>query len=317
MIAGAVAEGIGLQVREAAEDVDLVAQARERLQRRRQLESGARRRRRPQVLDDAVGDVDEAEARRRLAGARRERRHHRVEKRQRDRRAHAPQERPPRQRLLGDEHQLASPASSHLERTALHDAEHQRRQRVVRRRRVAHHGAHGRARHSIAGCGRSHTSAAAPPPCRRTARAGAAAPSSTRRCPSNFVPSGKTPVASIGCSPSRSRHRPTASKFSIAKPIGSIRAWQPAHAGLARCCGHRVPHRQRLARARALGLQRRHVGRRRRRRRRQQVLEHPLAAQHRRGARRVRGDRQDAALAQQSAAHAAVRERDAAEVAAA
>ena len=84
MIAGAVAEGVGLQMRQAAEDVDLVAHAGERLQHRRQLEAGAGRRRRPLVLDDAVGDVDEAEARRGLERARRERRHHRVEERQRD-----------------------------------------------------------------------------------------------------------------------------------------------------------------------------------------------------------------------------------------
>ena len=32
------------------------------------------------------------------------------------------------------------------------------------------------------------------------------------------------------------RQRPTASKFSRAKPRGSIWAWQLAHAGLARCC---------------------------------------------------------------------------------
>ena len=32
-----------------------------------------------------------------------------------------------------------------------------------------------------------------------------------------------------------SRHRPTASKFSMAKPMGSMRAWQLAQAGLARC----------------------------------------------------------------------------------
>src|ERR1051325_9185544 len=53
--------------------------------------------------------------------------------------------------------------------------------------------------------------------------------------PSNFVPSGNAPDASIGVPASASRQRPTGSKFSMAKPIGSIRAWQLAHAGLARC----------------------------------------------------------------------------------
>ena len=40
--------------------------------------------------------------------------------------------------------------------------------------------------------------------------------------PFNTVPSGKLPLASIAASPSRSRHWPTASKFSSAKPNGSI-----------------------------------------------------------------------------------------------
>ena len=114
-----------------------------------------------------------------------------------------------------------------------------------------------------------------------------------------------------------SRHLPTASKFSIAKPIGSIRAWQLAHAGLARCCGHRVAHRQRLARrapsvfsAGTFGggggggddsrFSSTHLPR--------------STGEVRVG---VRGDRQHAALAQQAAARAAVRERDATEVAAA
>src|SRR6266853_2804567 len=50
-----------------------------------------------------------------------------------------------------------------------------------------------------------------------------------------FVPSGNAPDASMGLPASRSRHWPTASKFSIAKPIGSIRAWQLAQLGFARC----------------------------------------------------------------------------------
>ena len=39
----------------------------------------------------------------------------------------------------------------------------------------------------------------------------------------------------MGAPASLSRHFPTASKFSIAKPIGSISAWQLAHTGDARC----------------------------------------------------------------------------------
>src|SRR3954467_302700 len=54
--------------------------------------------------------------------------------------------------------------------------------------------------------------------------------------PSNFVPSGIAPDASIGPPDSSSvRHLPTASKFSSASPSGSIIAWQPAHGGLGRC----------------------------------------------------------------------------------
>src|SRR5207247_666695 len=37
----------------------------------------------------------------------------------------------------------------------------------------------------------------------------------------------------------RVRHWPTASKFSIDRPIGSIMAWQLAHTGLRRCCAMR------------------------------------------------------------------------------
>ena len=77
---------------------------------------------------------------------------------------------------------------------------------------------------------------------------------------------------------------------------------------------HRLAHRERAAVAGGL-LQGRHVGRRQRRRRAEQVLQHPLAAQHRRRAGRVGGSGQDAALAEQPAARG-VRQLHAAEVAA-
>ncbi len=60
-------------------------------------------------------------------------------------------------------------------------------------------------------------------------------------------------------------------------------------------------------------LERRHVGQRWRRRHAEQVVEHPLAANHRRRPGRVRRDGQDAALPQQSAAPAVVGQRDAPE----
>src|SRR5271169_2825374 len=68
--------------------------------------------------------------------------------------------------------------------------------------------------------------------------------------PLNLEPSGSTPVASIGAVASlrtqvtagvlsASRQRPTASKFSKAKPAGSMILWQPAQAGLERCSAMR------------------------------------------------------------------------------
>ena len=60
-------------------------------------------------------------------------------------------------------------------------------------------------------------------------------------------------------------------------------------------------------------LERRHIGRRRRRRHAEDVLEDPFAAAHRRGARGVRRHRQNAALPEQAAALAVLRQRDAPE----
>src|SRR5688572_8089769 len=55
--------------------------------------------------------------------------------------------------------------------------------------------------------------------------------------PTNFVPSGNPPDASMGSDDSpRVRDLPTASKFSSDKPSGSMIAWQLEHAGFSRCC---------------------------------------------------------------------------------
>src|SRR6185312_5184874 len=55
--------------------------------------------------------------------------------------------------------------------------------------------------------------------------------------PSIFFPSASVPTASIGAPfASVLRHLPTASKFSRAKPAGSITRWHVAQAGLLRCC---------------------------------------------------------------------------------
>ena len=51
------------------------------------------------------------------------------------------------------------------------------------------------------------------------------------------VPSGSVPEASMTApaNRSRSRHFPVASKFSSARPSGSITAWQAAQVAFARC----------------------------------------------------------------------------------
>ena len=117
--------------------------------------------------------------------------------------------------------------------------------------------------------------------------------------------------------PSASRHLPIRSKFSSAKPIGSMTAWHDAQLGLARCCSSRwrtdvacAPGSADVARLVST------PGRRRRHRRAEQVLENPLAALHRRRAVAGRRDRQDAAVTEQPAARA-VGQRDAPEAAAA
>ena len=68
-----------------------------------------------------------------------------------------------------------------------------------------------------------------------------------------------------------------------------MRAWQLAQAGSARCRTMASRSESCFAGLVALGLERRNVGRRRRRRRCQQILQNILAAQHRRGPRRIRG----------------------------
>src|SRR2546426_64541 len=53
--------------------------------------------------------------------------------------------------------------------------------------------------------------------------------------PFTLVPSTRTPLASMGLSPSWVRQAPTASKFSSASPIGSKILWHDAQTALARC----------------------------------------------------------------------------------
>ena len=99
MVAVAVAERIGLPMRQPAEHEQLIAHRRERAQNRRQLEAGAHCFGNERVLDDAVRRaVDEADPPRRgdLRGGG-QRRHHRIQQGERQRGAHAAQKGPPRQ----------------------------------------------------------------------------------------------------------------------------------------------------------------------------------------------------------------------------
>ena len=134
-----------LVLRQAADDDQLIRERRQRRQDRRQLEVAALALRLPvvhagDVHRHAVRHVDEPQAATGLAAAsrrRRQRRHHRVEQRQRQRDAQAAQERPPRQRHLGDDHRsrpscpFVSAGSSHLKRRALDDAQDERRREAV------------------------------------------------------------------------------------------------------------------------------------------------------------------------------------------
>ncbi len=167
----------------------------------------------------------------------------------------------------------------HLKRRALDDAEHDRRKPVVLAPRCL---ARSRARpacRSTEGRGRARRSSASRSRCRRTARGSR---SSAWRSVHDAVDlacrRAAAPIASIGVPGlDVSRQAPTASKFSSAKPSGSMILWQPRTAGFARCssirsrivCGA-APGSIFVAAARSRGG---------RRRRAEQVLEHPLAAQ--------------------------------------
>ena len=104
--AAAFAQVLGALVREAADDDDVIAERFERLEHGRELEVRADALRVEVRQIGAVRRVEEARAAappsaRCLRG---ERRHHRVEQRQRERRAHSSQEGPPGQCHLRDDH---------------------------------------------------------------------------------------------------------------------------------------------------------------------------------------------------------------------
>ncbi len=117
VVAGAVTKGASRDLRQAAQHDDVLAERLERLHRRAELEVGADLPRRPHELlralvvaaDDAVRRIYVTEPHRRFAGGLRERgqrREHRIQRGESHRGAYAPQERPPRQGLVGDDHDV-------------------------------------------------------------------------------------------------------------------------------------------------------------------------------------------------------------------
>jgi hypothetical protein len=99
---------------EVADDVHAIDEWLERLEDFGELEACAFGRRRPFVHRGAVWDVDASQPRLRAGWCLcqwRRSRHHRFEKRQRNRDAHSVQERATRQVLFADEHGLFSQAS--------------------------------------------------------------------------------------------------------------------------------------------------------------------------------------------------------------
>ena len=95
---------------------------------------------------------------------------------------------------------------------------------------------------------------------------------------------------------------PVTSKLSSASPIGSMTSGRSCSSDSCDA-SPALGDRQRAGRLRPPGVfELRHVGRRRRRRAAEQHFHHPLAAQHRRRAIGVRGQREDAALAEHAAA---------------
>ena len=331
VVAGAVAVGPGLVGRQAGEDEQVVLDRRRAARGSRGSSTvGALGLRRPVGHVDAVGDVEEGHAvGRRLARRRR----------RRPTRSAGPS--PPatagrravpeaacsdasgaeacdRQvdcvmaRLV-----LALPAP-HLERVALDDREHQGARTGSRPSPAPPRSCRRRGGRSTPGRGPGRRSASSRPGSGRTGPSCPCRIAFSSAGPLNVCAAGqRRRTGRSGTSPSFVRQAPMASKF-------SKREAERVHPGVAggaapgwpRCCSIRCrsePVSDRLAVLVQLG----HVGRRRGRRRAEDLLQHPLAALHRRGPRRVRGHRQDARLRQHAAAVAAGRQLDADELVAA
>ena len=243
---------VDLGARQIADDDQRIAKGLERLQDRRELEAGARGRRRPLLHDHAVRDVDEADALLRAAA----RAHRRcsagtiASSNGSARAAPAPRRNVRRgmdifeMNITSDLVTTDASASRLLlaSGTARSSQSRGRATRIGSCRRRRHGRSSGRpACRRPRGCGRARRSAASRSSCRpersgrfeqRLAQLHHAVDLACRR---RARPRHRSamPASSV-------RHAPTASKFSSARPSGSITLWQLAHAGLARCCSIRA-----------------------------------------------------------------------------
>ena len=176
---------------------------------------------------------------------------------------------------------VASGTLTHLKRNAPGDRDN--RAWTNENRRLARRARSGEASadRSNRARGRSHTSAASRRPSPRTPRGESAGQPATRPPLESSCRRAVRPDASIAVpSSSTSRHLPMASKFSSAKPSGSIREWQVAHTAFCRCASMRA-RTDRGGSPSAFSGKPGTSGGGGRRRRAEDVLEQPFAAQYR------------------------------------
>ena len=229
---------------------------------------------------------------------------HRIEERQRDGGPHAAQERSSWKRAACDEHQRSPPATSSplpgLKWQAFDDLDEPWFGSGSRRPRRRDGCCRPSADRMASGPAAARRSASSASTCARTAaiaRRGARAsrrPSRTagRRAACRCASTGNVAVRVAPPADRVVVLQPEAERIHVAM-AGRARRIAPVHLEL-------LAHRLRLGAGRL--LERRHVGRRRRRRHAEEILQHVLAANHGRGARRIARDRQHARLAQHAAA---------------
>ena len=334
---GADRVGAARRTIQVRDDDEAVAEFLDRLQDRRELEPGPRGRRRPVTGPLAHRHEHGAKPERWLRGGLRQRRrggNHRIEEREGQRGTHPLEDRPARQRPLGDEHvrslmpivtnlsalrggnQRRVRRRAHLERHAANDTQDQRRESVVLGARVTDGGAdHRHVGRRQAAADRIGQQLLGHRAHERLRVAHEGVPERDDAVKPGAVGQLSRRVDRIAERPAV-LHAPRANRVEVLErePDGI----HDAVTRRTRRAGAMLFERLSSG-ARLLGLlfvvQRRHVVGRRRRRHADDVLEHPLAAQHRRRAMRVRGGQQDGALAQQAAPRV-VGQRDAAELAA-